>query len=242
MLPTNTLLTFWSKHSESPTGIQEKTRGGAMAKLKASCCIGFSKTVHCKRILPFARPAPVHFRPRRVDNRTTSPLYRLICGIATSALALLACLWPQPEDLAIANDALLDRQAPLSTRIPQVPVDADTRAHIFETYGRLPLRFEINRGQNDPAVKYIARGVLYSLSLTSAGVRWTPPSRPRTGQFKIEATVVKWIMLLRGWTPRQSHRLPPVSGRPGPDGGARCCRTGSRRQAPRGPLSGSLSR
>ena len=44
-------------------------------------------------------------------------------------------------------------------RLPQVRVS--------ETYGRLPLYFEANRGQTDPQVKFISRGDGYVLFLTS---------------------------------------------------------------------------
>ena len=40
------------------------------------------------------------------------------------------------------------------------------RAQAQEDYGRLPLRFEINRGQTDRQVDFIARGAGYSLFLT----------------------------------------------------------------------------
>ena len=41
-----------------------------------------------------------------------------------------------------------------------------TNARLLETYGQLPLRFEMNRGQTDQQVKFLARGRGYSLFLT----------------------------------------------------------------------------
>ena len=38
---------------------------------------------------------------------------------------------------------------------------------VMESYGSLPLSFEVNRGQTDPRVKFLARGHGYSLFLTS---------------------------------------------------------------------------
>jgi hypothetical protein len=49
---------------------------------------------------------------------------------------------------------------------PAAPEPA-TRARVSETYGRLPLRFEANRGQTDPRVKFLSRGPGYSVFLTS---------------------------------------------------------------------------
>src|SRR2546425_9112305 len=39
-------------------------------------------------------------------------------------------------------------------------------AHLAESYGKLPLSFEINRGQADSRVKFISRGNGYAMFLT----------------------------------------------------------------------------
>src|SRR5439155_8633011 len=39
-------------------------------------------------------------------------------------------------------------------------------ARLVESYGKLPLAFEANQGQTDPQVKFLSRGVGYSLFLT----------------------------------------------------------------------------
>ncbi|HTY63653.1 MAG TPA: SBBP repeat-containing protein, partial [Acidobacteriota bacterium] len=46
-------------------------------------------------------------------------------------------------------------------------VDPAVRAFIEQSYGKLPLSFEVNNGQADDAVKYICRGHGYTLFLTS---------------------------------------------------------------------------
>jgi hypothetical protein len=45
--------------------------------------------------------------------------------------------------------------------------DPTARARIVQTYGTLPAQFEINRGQTDPRVKFLARGPGYNVFLTS---------------------------------------------------------------------------
>ena len=40
------------------------------------------------------------------------------------------------------------------------------RHALIESYGRLPLSFEANRGQSDPQVKFLSRGNGYTLFLT----------------------------------------------------------------------------
>ncbi|HSD51918.1 MAG TPA: hypothetical protein VLG48_10970, partial [Candidatus Methylomirabilis sp.] len=43
--------------------------------------------------------------------------------------------------------------------------DPATKLHVSEAYGKLPLSFEVNRGQTDSQVKYLARGPGYTLFL-----------------------------------------------------------------------------
>lgn len=45
--------------------------------------------------------------------------------------------------------------------------DEATRARITEAFGKLPLRFEANKGQSDEKVKFLSRGSGYTLFLTS---------------------------------------------------------------------------
>ena len=53
------------------------------------------------------------------------------------------------------------------------------KKQISDTYGRLPLRFEVNKGQDDPQVKFSSRGAGYGLYLTldeAVMVLSAPPS------------------------------------------------------------------
>src|SRR2546428_13849688 len=45
-------------------------------------------------------------------------------------------------------------------------------------YGKLPLRFEMNRGQADRNVKFLLRGEGYNLSLTNNGVLFASHGQP----------------------------------------------------------------
>jgi hypothetical protein len=73
---------------------------------------------------------------------------------AASAVALLALLFPW-----------LPPSRTASTPAPTVP-ELATRARIAAQYGNIPLAFEINRGQSDAEVRFLARGAGYSLFLT----------------------------------------------------------------------------
>src|SRR5439155_1398305 len=48
-----------------------------------------------------------------------------------------------------------------------LPAAAATDARVSESYGKLPLHFEANRGQTDKDVRFLSRGAGYSLYLTS---------------------------------------------------------------------------
>src|SRR3979409_1657147 len=48
-----------------------------------------------------------------------------------------------------------------------LPAAAATDAHMSESYGKLPLHFEANRGQTDKDVRFLSRGAGYSLYLTT---------------------------------------------------------------------------
>jgi len=60
--------------------------------------------------------------------------------------------------------------------------DAPARARIAENFGRLPLSFEINKGQTDQSVKFLSRGSGYELFLTAtdAVLRLRKPRALRT--------------------------------------------------------------
>src|SRR6266705_6840323 len=49
-----------------------------------------------------------------------------------------------------------------------LPAAAATDTRVSETYGKLPLHFEANRGQTDKAVRFLSRGAGYSLYLTGS--------------------------------------------------------------------------
>ena len=63
----------------------------------------------------------------------------------------------------------LARCLPLAVIAPALLLSASPDTRVVEAYGRLPLAFEQNRGQFDPAVRFLARGEGYSLFLTDAG-------------------------------------------------------------------------
>jgi uncharacterized repeat protein (TIGR01451 family) len=75
---------------------------------------------------------------------------------------------------------------------------------LIESYGKLPIGFEINRGQTNSAIKFLARGKGYGLFLTSTGAvlrflhseqadKVTDPDRPNIGTLNMRFTGARSI-------------------------------------------------
>lgn len=83
--------------------------------------------------------------------------------VATAGLFVLSFTC---SALPVAGQMLNTRQAAGSKPKTAEPDDV-TRAHVTQAYGDLPLSFEVNRGQTDPQVKFLAHGNGYTLFLTN---------------------------------------------------------------------------
>src|SRR5262245_48036544 len=78
--------------------------------------------------------------------------------------------------LAVVGSMFIPTPAGVSTKGFYQPISntqllpAENRARMQEAYLRLPLQFEANQGQDDPAVKFLSRGPGYGVFLTSTEV------------------------------------------------------------------------
>ena len=92
-----------------------------------------------------------------MKNRRT----RRICFSAVKALFVfgVASTWAHAATPATAANS-----GPARARLGQP--DSAAQARILESYGKLPLSFEENRGQTDPHVKFLSRGNGHTLFLT----------------------------------------------------------------------------
>jgi len=78
------------------------------------------------------------------------------------------------RDKIVTFDAVPDAQT-FSTRtnaggvgpIPAFQIDPKAQAKLLGQYGKVPLSFEVNQGQNNPGVRFLSRGAGYALFLTS---------------------------------------------------------------------------
>src|SRR5665213_864277 len=59
-----------------------------------------------------------------------------------------------------------EKQTLSKSKIMTAPLDGATQLTLSESYGKLPLTFEKNKGQADPQVKFISKGSGYTLFLT----------------------------------------------------------------------------
>src|SRR5262245_16422596 len=89
-------------------------------------------------------------------------LNQTLIGLALAALIIIVLISCFPK--WIASSAFSSRSAPPITF--SAPDRASAHA-LAEAYGELPLGFEPNQGQSDPAVKFLMRGAGYNLLLTS---------------------------------------------------------------------------
>src|SRR6266480_1633538 len=77
-------------------------------------------------------------------------------AVLVFTLASLAVLAWKPTTRTIAGPKLTK---------PASSAEA-TQARLADSYGKVPLSFEANRGQTDPRVKFLSRGSGYTLFLT----------------------------------------------------------------------------
>ncbi len=100
-------------------------------------------------------------------NLRRLPLIRcatVACALSLSLALTLVVVQKRPGR-NVAQPTRADSRA-VSGQLPnQIP--PAFRAHLAESYGKLPLSFEANRGQSDKRVKFLSRGQGYTLFLTS---------------------------------------------------------------------------
>ncbi|HUP70741.1 MAG TPA: SBBP repeat-containing protein [Acidimicrobiales bacterium] len=90
----------------------------------------------------------------RIPRRSTSVRRALVVTAGFSGIALLGYGTGLPSILSS------------STETPSPAGARSTETEVREAYGRLPLNFELNQGQSDSQVKFMARGEGYTLFLT----------------------------------------------------------------------------
>ena len=168
-----------------------------------------------------------------MDRRFAFPVFRSICAgglltVCSLALVLMNAREPRHENsrnvdnhaatVRVATPPVFEAEAgrPKARRAPApIPASSDMRrmdatasVQLFESYGKLPLRFEANQGQTDGDVKFLSRGKGYTMFLTSGGavmamrapakenkqsgdVRETEPGSRERGMESVRSTVLR---------------------------------------------------
>jgi len=90
---------------------------------------------------------------------------RLSASPVRVAARLLPCLLLTGSAVVVAPTSTVDHQS--ASGVPPTPARTFDTARLSDAYGRLPLSFEVNEGQADATVDFIAHGPGYVLLLTS---------------------------------------------------------------------------
>lgn len=143
---------------------------------------------------------------RRITRRT---IPRVMTALVLTATILLASCSTAPDRTFTDT-----REAKTATHKPAA-----------ETWGKLPLSFEENRGQTDARVRYLARGPGYTLFLTadetvlslrepagSAATEATTPAQSATADPKPEPATLRLSLAGANKTPASSAEV-PLAGR-----------------------------
>ena len=74
-------------------------------------------------------------------------------------------------------------------------------ARVSESYGKVPLHFEANRGQTDKAVRFVSRGPGYSVYLTAGEAvlvlaRPNPDEKERDAQTPVKSVALRMSLLV----------------------------------------------
>ncbi len=97
-------------------------------------------------------------------RRNRPETYRLISALLTLTSFTIAPALQSPAKTIEANQPSSEARS----RPASKATDAANKMRVSEAYGKLPMSFELNRGQTDRRVKFLAHGSGYTLLLTSS--------------------------------------------------------------------------
>jgi hypothetical protein len=95
------------------------------------------------------------------------------CFVCLFSLLNATCLWSQSKPVSVISPT-----ARIGSAISASQPDPKAQARILDSYGKLPLSFEANRGQADGRVKFLSRTGAYSLFLTGDEAVFTLRGKP----------------------------------------------------------------
>jgi hypothetical protein len=107
--------------------------------------------------------------------------------------AIVLCLWPDLS-VCLTSFAIIFVGARNEGPADAAALTTDARARIAQSFGKLPLSFEINKGQVEQPVKFVSRGPGYVLFLTPAEAVLTL-EKPRKESDVREGAVLRLKMI-----------------------------------------------
>src|SRR5579872_1456057 len=108
---------------------------------------------------------------RKITRRTATMKMRasfgkvVVCALAGFCIFALALSFAIREDQAAPGRSVAQDQAMNAKKFAS-PVSDSEKAKWIDSYGKLPMAFEGNRGQTDSRVQFLSRGKGYQLFLT----------------------------------------------------------------------------
>lgn len=126
----------------------------------------------------------------------TPPFSRIHRAVLVAGIVCLLTTFASIIFVAARND-----NSQINTAEPAQ--DPSTNAKIADRFGKLPLSFEVNKGQSDPSVKFLSHGPGYELFLTATDAVLTL-RKPHTSKDETvrEGSVLRLRMIGANTTPR----------------------------------------
>jgi CSLREA domain-containing protein len=127
---------------------------------------------------------------------------RAVVGTVSLGLIAVACAAQRGLTALKNNTQPFQREAQPS---PSQPLNTATKAALKVSYGKLPLHFEVNRGQADEQVKFLAHGNGYGLFLTPTEAVLTLQGGEKAKREKGEKENQQVIVTSQHPTPNTQH-------------------------------------
>ena len=128
--------------------------------------------------------------PPRASIHRVGLILAIVCLLATFAGVIFVAAHNN-------NDDLPSTPPDQAAQVKGAQQNAETRTRIVENFAKLPLSFEINKGQMDEPVKFLSHGAGYDLFLTAneAVLRVHKPRPLQTDKLKANADVREGTVL-----------------------------------------------
>jgi Beta-propeller repeat len=123
----------------------------------------------------------------RISNASTVVILVIM---VLAILLLMPRLVPAPTPVSSAEHNITGN--PIPGHMPLAHTADSISSQVMQTYGKLPLSFEINQGQTAPEVRFLSRGAGYELFLTSTEAVMMVGAPVQADRHRLEGPSAKW--------------------------------------------------